>query len=167
MKKTTRYIALSLTALPVCILAVSCASDEPTANGRPRYALEVGNITLADYTETPWNGKPGSRMTENDDLSATLLEWNGTETFIVRELSDDAADCVQAQPDGIGEITLVTDPDGRKKVQINKPIMAYRDLEVNKYVAFTPNTFDITDQTEGLKYLLISDTATVAKTKAG
>lgn len=53
MKKTTRYIALSLTALPVCILAVSCASDEPTANGRPRYALEVGNITLADYTETP------------------------------------------------------------------------------------------------------------------
>lgn len=163
MKKTTRYIALSLTALPVCILAVSCASDEPTANGRPRYALEVGNITLADYTETPWNGKPGSRMTENDDLSATLLEWNGTETFIVRELSDDAADCVQAQPDGIGEITLVTDPDGRKKVQINKPIMAYRDLEVNKYIAFTPNTFDITDQTEGLKYLLISDTATVAK----
>lgn len=163
MKKTTRYIALSLTALPVCILAVSCASDEPTANGRPRYALEVGNITLADYTETPWNGKPGSRMTENDDLSATLLEWDGTETFIVRELSDDAADCVQAKPDGIGEITLVTEPDGRKKVQINKPIMAYRDLEANKYIAFTPNTFDITDQTKGLKYLLISDTATVAK----
>lgn len=163
MKKTTQHIALSLTAALVCTLAVSCASDEPTANGRPRYALEVGNITLADYTETPWNGKPGSRMTENDDLSATLLEWNGTETFIVRELSDDAADCVQAQPDGIGEITLVTDPDGRKKVQINKPIMAYRDLKVNKYIAFTPNTFDITDQTEGLKYLLISDTATVAK----
>lgn len=53
MKKTIRYIALSLTALPVCILAASCASDEPTANERPRYALEVGNITLADYTETP------------------------------------------------------------------------------------------------------------------
>lgn len=45
--------------------------------------------------------------------------------------------------------------------------MAYRDLEANKYIAFTPNTFDITDQTKGLKYLLISDTATVAKTKAG
>ncbi len=163
MKKTTRHIALLLTALPVCTLAVSCASDEPSANERPRYALEVGSITLADYTETPWNGKPASRMTENDDLSATLLEWNGTETFIVRELSDDVVDCVQAQPDGIGEITLVTDPDGRKKVQIDKPIMAYRDLDVNKYVAFTPNTFDITDQSEGLKYLLISDTAKVAK----
>ncbi len=163
MKKTIRHIALLLTALPVCTLAVSCASDEPTANERPRYALEVGNITLADYTETPWNNKTGSRMTENDDLSATVLEWNGTETFIVRELSDDAADCVQAQPEGIGQITLVTDPDGRKKVQIDKPIMAYRDLEVNKYIAFTPNTFDITEQSEGLKYLLISDTATVAK----
>ena len=100
---------------------------------------------------------------ERQALSATVLEWNGTETFIVRELSDDVADCVQAQPDGIGEITLVTDPDGRKKVQIDKPIMAYRDLDVNKYVAFTPNTFDITDQSEGLKYLLISDTAKVAK----
>ena len=163
MKKTIRHIALLLTALPVCTLAVSCASDEPTANERPKYALEVGRITIADYTETPWNNKTGSRMTENDDLSATLLEWNGTETFIVRELSDDAADCVQAQPEGIGQITLVTDPDGRKKVQIDKPIMAYRDLEVNKYIAFTPNTFDITEQSEGLKYLLISDTATVAK----
>lgn len=166
MKKTTRHIALSLTAVLVCATAASCASDEPTADERPRYALEVGSITITDYTETPWDNKSGSRMTENNDLSATLLEWNGTETFTVRELSDDGADCVQAKPDGIGEITLVTDPDGQKKVQINKPIMAYRDLEVNKYVAFTPNTFDISDQTERLKYLLISDTATVAKSQS-
>ncbi len=163
MKKTIQYIALPLTTALACSIMVSCASDEPVANERPKYALEVGSITIADYTEMPWNGKPTSRMTENDDLSATLLEWNGTETFCVRELSEDAADCVQAQPEGIGEITLVTDPDGQKKVQITKPIMAYRDIEVNKYIAFTPNTFDITDQSEGLKYLLISDTAKVAK----
>ncbi len=161
---TTRFTILSLATTLICSLAASCSSSDEPAPKRQKYALEIGNVSFENYTETAWNGRPASRVKENDDLTASELEWNGTEYFHIRELSDDGQSIVLINPNDIGYFALTKDEHGQKTIDIINDIYVYRDIPVNKLVAWTyPNEIDISDQSEGLKYLLISDTAYVAK----
>lgn len=161
---TARFTILSLATTLICFLIASCSSsDEPTTE-HPKYALEIGNISFENYTESAWNDQPASRVKENDDLTASELEWNGTEHFYVRELSDDNLDFIDVNVADIGQFMLTKDEQGHKTIDIINDIYVYRDIPVNKLMAFSyPSTIDISDQSDGIKHLLISDTAYVAK----
>lgn len=161
---TARFTILSLATTLMCSLAASCSSSDEPAPERQKYALEIGNISFENYTETAWNGRPASRVKENDDLTASELEWNGTEHFYVRELSDDNLDFIDINVANIGHFMLTKDEQGQKAIDIINDIYVYRDVPVNKLVAFSyPANIDISDQSDGIKHLLISDTAYVAK----
>ena len=143
MNKRTLLSILPAAAL---LLLSACTQDEPGGQGNElpygEYPLQIGGVTLdVESSAEPWSAKaPQTRVTEdNTDGMSSVWEWDGSETIRV-QLGDETADYTLNAGE---ELT----PDRQLYWTSTAP------ATVTAWYP-TDETIDLSDQTNGLAYLL-------------
>ena len=146
-----RLIKTAYTALAALMLA-ACASDEVadgTVQDLPEgmYPLQISSVTMtAESTAQPWGANaPQTRVSENTD--GTSSHWNGTERIGVKFYDDVVTYTLNSSN------TLTADKTLYWK---NKS-----PLDVTAWYPATDGPLDLSDQSQGLKYIMTgSETGT-------
>ena len=143
MNKRRLIIIIPAAAL---LLLTACTQDEPGGKGNElpygEYPLQIGGVTLdVESSAEPWSTKaPQTRVTEdNTDGMSSVWEWDGSETIRV-QLGDETADYTLNAGE---ELT----PDRQ---------LYWTSTDPATVTAWYPTdeTIDLSDQTNGLAYVL-------------
>ena len=122
----------------------ACTQDElgsPTGGVEGAYPLQIAAVTLGveGGEAQPW-GAPQTRVSENGDGTGSVWDWNGTEMIGVQ----------------LGGETTTYTLNADRTLRTDAPLY-WSDSDshtVNAWYSTTDGTLDLSDQTNGLAYLL-------------
>ena len=134
----------SLVLGAVLLTATACTQDEPADDTRlpeGQYPLQIAAVTLSveGGEAQPW-GAPQTRVSENGDGMGSVWDWNGTEMIRVQ----------------LGGETTTYTLNADKTLSTNDPLywQNTQTATVTAWYPATDGTLNLSDQTNGLAYLL-------------
>ena len=126
------------------VLLAACTQDELTDDTRlpeGQYPLQIAAVTLSveGGEAQPW-GAPQTRVSENGDGTGSVWDWNGTEMIGVQ----------------LGGETTTYTLNADKTLSTNDPLywQNTQTATVTAWYPATDGTLNLSDQTNGLAYLL-------------
>ena len=127
------------------LLLAACTQDEPGGQGNElpygEYPLQIGGVTLdVESSAEPWSAEgPQTRVAENENGTGSVWEWNGAETIHVQLGDETAGYTLNAGQNLIADRQLYWTSKDPATVTAWYP---------------TNETVDLSDQSEGLAYML-------------
>ena len=127
------------------LLLAACTQDEPGGQGNElpygEYPLQIGGVTLdVESSAEPWSAEgPQTRVAENENGTGSVWEWNGAETIHVQFGDETAGYTLNAGQNLIADRQLYWTSKDPATVTAWYP---------------TNETVDLSDQSEGLAYML-------------
>ena len=127
------------------LLLAACTQDEPGGQGNElpygEYPLQIGGVTLdVESSAEPWSAEgPQTRVAENENGTGSVWEWNGAETIHVQLGDETAGYTLNAGQNLIADRQLYWTSKDPTTVTAWYP---------------TDETVDLSDQSEGLAYML-------------